>query len=83
MTVRTTLPLGLAAALMLGACGSREGLQPAAGETMPVAPATAARAPTADELLDLPAEAEPGRTDETITRSEERDDDRFDLPPTG
>ena len=52
--------------LVLGACGLREPLRPAPGESMPPAPAMAARPMTTDELL---------------RRSEEREDDRFDLPP--
>jgi hypothetical protein len=48
---------------------------------MPPAPAMAARAPTTDELLTPPPVARPERVDETLRRSEEREDDRFDLPP--
>ena len=72
----------LAAALILAACGGREPLKPAAGEQMPIAPAMADRAPTTDELLTPPPTARPGRIDETLRRSEERADDRFDLPPS-
>jgi hypothetical protein len=76
------LGLALAAALLLAACGGREPLRPAAGEQMPVAPAMAARAPTTDELLTPPPITRPARVDETLRRSEERQDDRFDLPPS-
>jgi hypothetical protein len=72
----------LAAALLLVACGGREPLRPAAGEQMPAAPVTAARAPTTDELLSPPPIARPDRVDETLRRSEERQEDRFDLPPS-
>jgi predicted small lipoprotein YifL len=65
----------------LAGCGGREPLRPAAGEQMPPAPAMAARAPTTDELLTPPPVARPERVDETLRRSEEREDDRFDLPP--
>jgi hypothetical protein len=68
--------------LLLAGCGGREPLRPAAGESMPVAPAMAARAPTTEELLTPPAIARPDRVDEPLRRSEEREDDRFDLPPT-
>jgi hypothetical protein len=75
--------LFLAASLLaLGACGGREPLRPAAGEQSPIAPAQSARAPTTDELLTPPPVLRPERVDEVLRRSEERQDDRFDLPPT-
>jgi hypothetical protein len=49
---------------------------------MPVAPAMAARAPTTEELLTPPPIARPQRVDEVLRRSEVREDDRFDLPPS-
>ena len=67
--------------LALGACGLREPLWPAPGQQMPPAPAMAARAMTTDELLAPPPIGRPGRVDELLRRSEEREDDRFDLPP--
>jgi len=67
--------------LGLGACGLREPLQPAPGQQMPPAPAMASRSLTTDELLEPPPVARPERTDELLRRSEERVDDRFDLPP--
>jgi predicted small lipoprotein YifL len=75
--------LAFAAALLiaLAGCGGREPLKPAAGAQMPPAPAMAARAPTTDEMLALPPIARPDRVDETLRRSEKREDDRFDLPP--
>ena len=72
--------LGLA---LLAACGNMEPLQPKAGEGMPARPAMAARAPTTEELLTPPPNARPARQDDGLRRSEERDDDPFDLPPTG
>ena len=36
---------------------------------------------TTDELLTPPPVGRPGRVDELLRRSEEREDDRFDLPP--
>ncbi|MFN3389118.1 MAG: hypothetical protein ACK40O_09295 [Allosphingosinicella sp.] len=69
--------------LVLAGCGAREPLQPAAGETMPPAPALAAEPPTTQELLTPPPIARPDRQDDSLRRSEEREDDRFDLPPTG
>ena len=67
---------------LLAACGNMEPLQPRAGEGMPVKPAMAARAPTTEELLTPPSNARPDRQDEGLRRSEEREDDPFDLPPT-
>jgi len=73
--------LALAAAAALSACGLREPLSPAQGQHMPPAPAMASRAMTTDELLAPPTIARPERLDELLQRSEERHDDRFDLPP--
>ena len=76
------VPLLLLGLALLAACGNMEPLQPRAGEGMPAKPATAARAPTTDELLTPPAQARPDRQDDGLRRSEEREDDPFDLPPT-
>jgi hypothetical protein len=74
--------LGTAAALLLlAACGSREPLRPAPGQSMPAAPATASRPPTTEELLTPTPIARPDRVGERLRRSEVREDDRFDLPP--
>jgi hypothetical protein len=78
---RASLAVGLI--IVIGACGSSQDLRIAKGEQMPVKPAMAAKAPTADELLDPPPIARPERVNELITHSEERKDDRFDLPPPG
>jgi predicted small lipoprotein YifL len=71
----------LAVALTLAACGGREPLRPVAGESMPVAPKMATRAPTTEELLTPPVIARPERVTDPLRRSEAREDDRFDLPP--
>ena len=71
----------LAFAIALSACGLREPLSPAQGQHRPPAPAMASRAMTTDELITPPAIARPERLDELLQRSEERHDDRFDLPP--
>jgi hypothetical protein len=74
--------IGLVAlVLALAGCGMREPLRPAEGQAMPPAPAMASRAMTTDELMAPPPVARPGRVDELLRRSEEREDDRFDLPP--
>ena len=71
----------LLVALTLSACGLREPLRPAPGQSMPPAAPMADRAMTTEELLAPSPEARPGRVDELLRRSEEREDDRFDLPP--
>jgi len=71
----------IALALALAACGNRVDLRPAAGESLPPAPVGRADAPTADELLTRTPQQAPKRTVELRTRSEEREDDPFDLPP--
>ena len=73
--------IALAALAMLAACGQKSALEPVAGNSLPPAPYGAEVQPTADELLALDPEAAPDRSVELRTRSEEREDDRFDLPP--
>jgi hypothetical protein len=70
-----------ALALGLAGCGSVGDLQPEAGKTLPQKPALASRAPTADELLEKPPQADPKRVDELNTKGAVRERDRFDLPP--
>ncbi|SMF64773.1 hypothetical protein [Allosphingosinicella indica] len=72
----------LALLVLLAGCGSREPLRPAEGQTPPPVPAQAARGPTTDEMLTPTAIARPQRVDEVLTRSNPREDDRFDLPPS-
>ncbi|MGZ8283024.1 MAG: hypothetical protein ACXWUN_08760 [Allosphingosinicella sp.] len=71
----------LLAAGLLAGCGLREPLQPPPGSSPPPTPAMAQRAPTTEEMLTPPPIARPERVDELLRRSEERRDDRFDLPP--
>jgi hypothetical protein len=68
--------------LLLAACGSRQDLKPKSAEQTPPKPAMARAVPTTEQLLALPANARPARQDEGLTKSEERKDDPFDLPPT-
>lgn len=81
MTARLTI--ATLAVLLLAACGTQVDLRPAAGESMPVAPAGAAAVPTVDKLIEPRPQARPGRSDDPLTKSEERQDDPFDLPPPG
>jgi hypothetical protein len=76
----------LAAAMLIGTllagCGGRVKLKPKEGQSMPVKAEAAPAPPTVDELLTAPIQAQPKRSDEQLKRSEERREDKFDLPPT-
>ncbi|MCJ2187714.1 hypothetical protein [Novosphingobium beihaiensis] len=71
----------LALIALLAACGQRSGLGLKPGQQLPPAPYGRAQKPDAAELLEPPTIAIPERSVELRTRSEERDDDPFDLPP--
>lgn len=77
--------LGLAALALLSACGARAPLTPVEGASLPVAPHGAREsedtAPAAEQLLEPETLAAPERSVELRRRSEEREDDPFDLPP--
>jgi hypothetical protein len=81
--MKTQILATLVGALILSACGGREPLQPSQGEGMPVAPAMAQSEPTTDDLLEPTMQQRPERVDELLRRSQEREDDPFDLPPPG
>ncbi|UVI40516.1 hypothetical protein [Qipengyuania spongiae] len=72
---------GLTTLVMLAACGQKSELEPRTGASLPPAPYGAAVRPDAEALLDLPTLADPERSVELRRRSEEREDDPFDLPP--
>ncbi|KPP86644.1 hypothetical protein [Erythrobacter sp. HL-111] len=65
----------------LAGCGATAPLRPPPGESLPVAPHGAPARPDAEQLLELGALAAPERSVELRRRSEEREDDPFDLPP--
>lgn len=77
--------ISLAAALLLAlaGCGQRGPLKPPEGASLPPKPAFAATVPTSTDLLTPRAEERPERSEELLTKSQERPDDRFDLPPPG
>ena len=79
-TIRTCLTLaGLA--LALAACGQTAELKPSPGHQLPVAPFGRTDRPSANQFLNpLPQDA-PQRSVELRSRSEDRQDDPFDLPP--
>ncbi|MEC9066501.1 MAG: hypothetical protein VX569_04415 [Pseudomonadota bacterium] len=76
---RTVLPLAFAA--LLAGCGQRAELEPLAGSTLPPAPYGQDARPAPEDLLALDPQAAPERSVELRKRSEEREDDPFDLPP--
>jgi hypothetical protein len=75
--------LGITLAAALAACGQTQALEPPPGETLPPPPYGRADPPSAEELLQLDPQAAPERSVELRRRSEEREDDPFDLPPQG
>ncbi|MFM7376979.1 MAG: hypothetical protein ACKO1O_02430 [Erythrobacter sp.] len=77
--MRLVAALGIA--LALAGCGTVTPLTPPEGSAMPEAPYGAAATPSAEELLRREALAAPERSVELRRRSEERQDDPFDLPP--
>ncbi len=73
----------LLACAALAACGQKADLEPLAGNSLPPAPYGREVQPTAEEMLELEPEAAPVRSVELRRRSEEREDDPFDLAPEG
>ncbi|MEM9311918.1 MAG: hypothetical protein AAGA34_10775 [Pseudomonadota bacterium] len=77
--------IAIAALVALSACGAKAPLAPPEGASLPVSPHGAPtgeeNAPTAEQLLELEALAAPERSVELRRRSEDREDDPFDLPP--
>lgn len=73
--------LGIAL-LALAGCGGRVALTPSTGNTLPTKPETASATPTPDQLLVPDVQSRPKRSDEQLKRSEERQSDKFDLPPS-
>ena len=71
----------LALAPALAACGSTQALKPKPGASLPVAPYGARQTPDVNDLLTPSVQARPQRTGEVLTRSQQRQDDPFDLPP--
>ncbi|MBO0750203.1 MAG: hypothetical protein J2O44_07230 [Porphyrobacter sp.] len=69
--------------LLAAACAQKQDLKPVAGKALPPAPYGSDHRPSAAELLKRNSQAAPQRSVELRTRSEERQDDPFDLPPEG
>ncbi|MGN3973808.1 LPS translocon maturation chaperone LptM [Tsuneonella sp. SYSU-LHT278] len=73
--------VAFAAVLLLSACGQKADLEPLASQDLPPTPYGAPARPDAEDLLKLDPLAAPDRSVELRKRSEERQDDPFDLPP--
>lgn len=71
----------LAVIAALSACGQKADLKPVAGKELPVAPYGREERLSAEQLLVLRPQSAPERTVELRSRSVEREDDPFDLPP--
>jgi hypothetical protein len=71
----------LSTVVVLAACGQKADLEPLAGHSLPPTPYGAASQPDPAKLLELDPLAAPVRSVELRKRSEEREDDPFDLPP--
>ena len=69
------------AALALAGCGNKRELKPAPGHGLPPAPYGREQSRGADALLKAPIQAKPDRNVELRSRSQEREDDPFDLSP--
>jgi hypothetical protein len=67
--------------LALAACGGKEELRPKTGQSLPPKPYAAEATPTPSQLIKPETQARPERSDELLRQSEQRRDDRFDLPP--
>ena len=70
-----------AVALALAACGGKNELRPEPGKGLPPAPVAVATPPTPSQLMTPEVQARPQRSDELLKQSQQRRDDRFDLPP--
>ena len=82
MILSTALRLLAASAIVgLAGCGKMGDLEPAKGHPLPVKPLMARATPTPQQLLTVPAYADPNRVDELMKKSAPRQADPFDLPP--
>lgn len=78
--MRLSLPLAIGM-LAISGCAQKTPLEPRAGQSLPVAPFGAKSKADSESLLTPPPQAVPARSVELRSRSEERADDPFDLPP--
>ena len=71
----------LTVAILVAGCGQKTDLEPVPPADLPPAPYGATARPQSEDLLQLDTLAAPERSVELRRRSEEREDDPFDLPP--
>jgi hypothetical protein len=76
---RTTFIIGVA--MCVAGCGKVGDLEPRTGNSMPPKAYGQTTDQTAKILTTPSVQARPGRTDELLKRSEQREDDPFDIPP--
>jgi ABC-type glycerol-3-phosphate transport system substrate-binding protein len=81
MMSRTAIALALAALAGLSACGGRAALKPPSGTARVPVPRGATAQPTPQQLMTPSVQSRPERNAELLTKSQEREDDAFDLPP--
>ena len=81
MRRRVLLLAIVGAVALVSACGQVAELKPRAGHTLPVAPHGREDQPSASALLVPQPQASPERNVELRSKSEQRKDDPFDLPP--
>ncbi len=77
---RLALLIGL---VLIAGCGKQDDLKPRTGTSLPIKPTTAMTAPSAKDLHTPPTQAKPDLVDDPLTKSVERPDDKFHLPPPG
>ena len=75
--------LTILALVALAACGKKTSLRELDGVALPPKPATAAVQPTPDQLLATDTQQRPTRFNELVTKSQELQADRFNMPPPG
>ena len=68
---------------LVAGCGKSNDLAPRTGTSLPVKPASALTQPTPNDLMKPPPQAKPDRVNDPLTKSVERPDDPFHLPPPG
>ncbi|WP_439534124.1 hypothetical protein [Polymorphobacter sp.] len=76
-----TRAIALVVLLALSACGKQGELRPVPPQTLPQKPADALLPMTPEQMLVLPPQAIPRRVDDPQSNSQDRPDDRFNLPP--
>jgi hypothetical protein len=72
--------LGLA--LFIAGCGKQGKLAPVPPRQPPMQAADTRAPRSAEDMLKLPPQSQPQRVDDPVNKSQERPDDRFNLPPT-